>query len=229
MHATIQPPSHFYPLQVFSFGCLELFKLQWGLKKNKNKNPHLKRGKKKMFYKKIGKSIVRMLKTAYVPTVLAVTHRTFWTTRSLHDQEGSHWVHEKEVTQTEIHKGQHEWDRISAYSSFYMARLLYRKKKPQPTKNPTLLPPLPFSFWNSSVEKLQYGFSIRIPASYLQAFYLYKTPSIILPETLRRIANFSVNYKQFPLFFFLKTACFLEIFIYKCTTQHSMMQSMERS
>lgn len=103
------------------------------------------------------------------------------------------------------------------------------KKKTQPTKNPTLLPPLPFSFWNSSVEKLQYGFSIRIPASYLQAFYLYKTPSIILPETLRRIANFSVNYKQFPLFFFLKTACFLEIFIYKCTTQHSMMQSMERS
>lgn len=115
----------------------------------------MKRGKKKMFYKKIGKSIVRMLKTAYVPTVLAVTHRTFWTTRSLHDQEGSHWVHEKEVTQTEIHKGQHEWDRISAYSSFYMARLLYRKKKkpnPQKTQPCSLLSHSVFetALWKSS-------------------------------------------------------------------------------
>lgn len=67
-----------------------------------------------MFYKEMGESIVRMLKTAYVPTELAATHRTSQTTRSLHDQEGSHWVHEKEVTQTEIHKGHHEWDRISA-------------------------------------------------------------------------------------------------------------------
>lgn len=59
-----------------------------------------------------------MFKTAYVPTVLAATHRTSQTTRSLHDQEVNHRVHEKEVTQTEIHKGQHEWDRISAYGSF---------------------------------------------------------------------------------------------------------------
>lgn len=28
-------------------------------------------------------------------------------------------MHEKEVTQTEIHKGQIEWDRISAHSSFF--------------------------------------------------------------------------------------------------------------
>lgn len=46
-------------------------------------------------------------------------------------------MHEKEVTQTKIHKGQIEWDKISAYSSFYMARLLYGKTK-QPAD------PLPF-------------------------------------------------------------------------------------
>lgn len=55
-----------------------------------------------------------MLKTAYVPIVLAATHKISQTTRSRHDQEVNHWLHEKEVTQTEIHKGQHEWDRISA-------------------------------------------------------------------------------------------------------------------
>lgn len=88
-----------------------------------------------------------MLRAAYVPTVHAATHKTSQTTRSLHDQEVNHGVHEKEVTQTEIHKGQHEWDRISAYSSFYMARLLFREEKKKAThnKNATLIPPLPFS------------------------------------------------------------------------------------
>jgi len=53
-------------------------------------------------------------------------------------------VHEKEVTQTEIHKGQHEWDRISAYGSFYMVRLLYESKKKPP--NPSLEPSSPIQF-----------------------------------------------------------------------------------
>lgn len=125
MHITIHLlPSTFTHFKCFRFGYLEFFKLQWELKKKKPRKKqilsHLK--EKRCF---ISKSIVRMLKTAYVPTVLAATHKTSQTTRSLYDQEVNHWAHKKEVTQTEIHKGQHEWDRISSYSSFYMARLLH--------------------------------------------------------------------------------------------------------
>lgn len=40
-------------------------------------------------------------------------------------------MHEKEVTQTEIHKGQIEWDRISAHSSFLHGKApLWKKNQP---------------------------------------------------------------------------------------------------
>lgn len=38
-------------------------------------------------------------------------------------------MHAKEVTQTKIHKGQHEWDRISAYSSFTWQGSFQKKKE----------------------------------------------------------------------------------------------------
>lgn len=42
-------------------------------------------------------------------------------------------MHEKEVTQTEIHKGQIEWDRISAHSSFLHGKAPLWKKTNQLT------------------------------------------------------------------------------------------------
>lgn len=127
MHKTIRLLLSTFTHLTFSFGYLNPHRSLKNLKRGK-KNQHKTiqfEGEKEMFYQQIGKSILRMLKTAWVPVVLAATHETSQTTRSLHDHEGNHWVHEKEVTQTEIHKGQHEWDRISAYSSFYMARRLH--------------------------------------------------------------------------------------------------------
>lgn len=45
-------------------------------------------------------------------------------------------MHEKEVTQTEIHKGQIEWDRISAHSSFLHGKAPLWKKTNQLTPTP---------------------------------------------------------------------------------------------